>query len=260
MNFNRLNTKLFTALICWCILTITSAAAQQAVPPLNAPYAGAKVYDFQGKVVVQLPAQAVSGPARGEILPPGTMISTDAGRVLLRIQDGSDVLIRPHTRVVLNQPAVNDFRYIQLLLGRIRAEIQKRIGGTPSFQIGTPSAVISVRGTRFEVEVDRHSITEVDVDEGIVQLESVIGSGTPVLVNAGFSSRVGLGSGPEAPRPTEEMRPEIERERDQDKNMDRDDPLEELRAEGQDRQERNEEQSMLETEQQGSQADPSDPR
>ena len=51
------------------------------------------------------------------------------------------------------------------------------MGGSPAFQIGTPSAVISVRGTKFNVEVDRRGFTEVDVDEGVVELEAVTGRG-----------------------------------------------------------------------------------
>ena len=98
-----------------------------------------------------------------------------------------------------------------MLIGRVRAEIQKRLGTTPGFQIGTPSAVISVRGTVFDVEVNRAGLTEVDVREGVVQLDSVKGMGESVLIRAGFSSRVGFDSAPESPRPTHDMRPDVER-------------------------------------------------
>ncbi len=100
-------------------------------------------------------------------------------------------------------------------------EVQKRLGGTPPFQIGTPSAVISVRGTRFLVEVNRHNVTEVDVQEGLVEIKSASGLGTPVLVGPGFSSRVGENSAPEPARPTRELRPELERpDHDLDKEHD----------------------------------------
>jgi hypothetical protein len=126
---------------------------------------------------------------------------------------------------VLKQPETNGWRYVQVLMGRVRAEIQKRLGTTPGFQIGTPSAVISVRGTSFDVEVNRTGLTEVDVREGVVQLDSVKGMGESVLIRAGFSSRVGFESGPESPRPTREMRPDVDRPgRDGDgKHSDHDD-------------------------------------
>jgi len=193
------------------LLCISSAAQQAPAAAVNAPYAGAIISDFKGKVSIQLPTQALGGPIRGEVLPPETTVSTDDGRLLLKLADGSDILVRPHTRLVLKQPESNGWKYFQMLIGRVRTSIQKHLGGTPAFQIGTPSAVISVRGTRFDVEVDRRGFTQVDVEEGVVQLEAVSGRGESVLITAGFSSRVGMETGPEVPRPTHDLRPQLNR-------------------------------------------------
>jgi hypothetical protein len=107
--------------------------------------------------------------------------------------------------VLLKQPTPSNWQRLQLLFGRVRAEVQKRISGAPPFQVGTPSAVISVRGTRFYVEVDKHKATQVDVEEGAVQLENANGVGTPVLIPAGSSSRVGENSAPEPVQPTSKL-------------------------------------------------------
>jgi len=220
-------TIVFLALYCGC------AAAQQA-PAASAPYAGATISDFKGKVSIQLPAQAFAAPVRGEVLPPDTTVNTDEGRLLLKLSDGSDVLVRPHTKLLLKQPEASGWKYFQLMLGRIRTQIQKRTGGSPAFQIGTPSAVISVRGTKFDVEVDRRGFTEVDVDEGVVELEAVTGRGTSVMITAGFSSRVGMETGPEVPRPTQDLRPQLDRPSRRDNGGSRidddDDPIKSLRA------------------------------
>jgi len=101
---------------------------------------------------------------------------------------------------MLKQPSPTNWRRLELLLGKIKAEIQKRVGGSPPFQIGTPSAVISVRGTRFYVEVDKHQVTRVTVEEGEVEVENVKGVGKPVRIKAGFSTRVGEDSSPEPPQ------------------------------------------------------------
>ncbi|MFI5105638.1 MAG: FecR domain-containing protein, partial [Terriglobales bacterium] len=123
------------------------------------------------------------------------------------------------------------WRYVQLVLGRIRAQVQKHLGGSPGFQIGTPSAVISVRGTRFDVEVDRRGITEVDVEEGVVELDALGGRGGSVLITAGFSSRVGAESAPEVPRPTHDLRPEVDRPGGHGKDSGGDDdPIKKLEA------------------------------
>ena len=220
-------TIVFLALYCAC------ATAQQA-PAASAPYAGATISDFKGKVSIQLPAQAIAAPVRGEVLPPDTTVNTDEGRLLLKLSDGSDVLVRPHTKLLLKQPEASGWKYFQLMLGRIRTQIQKRTGGSPDFQIGTPSAVISVRGTKFDVEVDRRGFTEVDVDEGVVELEAVTGRGTSVMITAGFSSRVGMETGPEVPRPTQDLRPQLDRPSRRDNGGSRidddDDPIKSLRA------------------------------
>ena len=131
---------------------------------------------------IQLPNHALRPPSRGELLPAETQINTEDGRILLRLADGSDLLVRSNTRLVLKQPETNGWRYVQVLVGRVRAEIQKRLGTNPGFQIGTPSAVISVRGTAFDVEVNRAGLTEVDVREGVVQLQSAKGMGQSVLI------------------------------------------------------------------------------
>jgi hypothetical protein len=221
-------TIVFLALCCAC------AAAQQAPAAASAPYAGATISDFKGKVSIQLPAQAFAAPVRGEVLPPDTTVNTDEGRLLLKLSDGSDVLVRPHTKLLLKQPEASGWKYFQLMLGRVRTQIQKRMGGSPAFQIGTPSAVISVRGTKFDVEVDRRGFTEVDVDEGVVELEAVTGRGTSVMITAGFSSRVGMETGPEVPRPTQDLRPQLDRPSRRDNGGSRidddDDPIKSLRA------------------------------
>jgi hypothetical protein len=208
------------------------AAGQEPSPAvIKAPYAGATVSDFKGKVGIQLPGQAFTDPSRGEVLPPETAVSTDDGRLLLRLSDGSDILVRPHTRLLVKAPETSGWRYLQLLIGRIHTQIEKHLGGTPPVQIGTPSAVISVRGTRFDVEVDRRGFTEVDVEEGVVELNSATGRGEGVLITAGFSSRVGMESAPEVPRPTHDLRPQLDRPRRGGHNdSGDDDPMKRLAA------------------------------
>jgi hypothetical protein len=175
---------------------------------------------------------------RGEVLPPDTTVNTDDGRLLLRLTDGSDILVRPHTKLVLKQPEASGWKYFQILVGRVRTSIQKHLGGTPAFQIGTPSAVISVRGTKFDVEVDRRGFTEVDVEEGVVELEGLSGRGESVMITAGFSSRVGMETGPEVPRPTQDLRPQLDRPGRKDNRTsggDDDDPIRNLLASDHDR-------------------------
>lgn len=195
-------------------LAVGLAAAQDQQPgaqPTGAPFAGATISDCKGRIQLNLPGQPPSVPSRGEVLPPGTLLETSSGRLLLRLSDGSQILIGPRTRLLLQQPVPSDRSYFQILIGRIRAFINKRTGGAGPFQLGTPSAVIAVRGTDFEIDVNRLHVTEVDVFEGLVEVSGRGGTGSSVLVEPGFSTRVGFDGSPEEPRPTDEIRPEIER-------------------------------------------------
>jgi FecR-like protein len=221
MRHNRRVRVGFLSLACVVVMIATARTQQTSPIPTSAPYAGATISDFKGTVKLQGPAEGPFSPKRGLALPPATIVSTEEGRILLHLQDGSEVLVRPHTRVMLTTPTGSDWRYLQLIIGRIRTEVQKRMGGTPPFQIGTPSAVISVRGTRFLVEVNRHNVTQVDVQEGLVEIQSVSGLGSPVFIGPGFSARVGENSAPEPARPTRELRPDLERpDRGGDKESD----------------------------------------
>jgi len=202
----RYSIVLIALLQCvWC-----ATAAQESRPsakPAVAPLAGALVSEWKGKIEVQLPGHKASSPVRGLALPAGTLLDTQNGLMVLTLQDESQVLLRPHTRLVLSAPGPGNWNYFQLLIGHIRAFIRKRTGGEPPFQLGTPSAVIAVRGTRFDVEVNRHGVTEVDVFEGLVEVSPKGVPGSPVLVKPGFSTRVAIGGVPEAPVQTDEIRP-----------------------------------------------------
>jgi|GEM_PF-2203224 len=197
----------------FCIGVVPSAAQDQqsSFIPATAAIAGATIAEWKGNIHLSLPGQLSSNPLRGEQLPPGTILDTGSGKLLLRLNDGSEVIVRSHTRLQLQQPTLADPSYFQLLLGRIRALINKRTGGAAPFELGTPSAVIAVRGTEFDVEVNLRNVTEVDVVDGIVEVSGQNAVGGSVLLQPGYSTRVGIDSGPEQPEPTNEMRPEVER-------------------------------------------------
>ncbi len=155
MKCTAVRSTYFCLLFFWIAAGV--AAAQEQPPssaPATAALAGATITEWKGNIRLNLPGQLPSNPTRGEQLPPGTILDTGSGRLLLRLSDGSEVMVRAHTRLQVQQPSLTDPSYFQLLLGRIRALINKRTGGAVPFELGTPSAVIAVRGTQFEVEVN----------------------------------------------------------------------------------------------------------
>jgi hypothetical protein len=213
MKYTAVRSTYFCLLFFWIAAGMAAAQEQQpSSTPVTAAIAGATIAEWKGNIRLSLPGQlATTNLLRGEQLPPGTILDTGTGRLLLRLSDGSEVMVRAHTRLQVQQPSLTDPSYFQLLLGRIRALINRRTGGALPFELGTPSAVIAVRGTQFDVEVNPRNITEVDVVDGLVEVYGRNAAGGSVLLEPGFSTRVGMDSGPEQPEPTNEMRPEVER-------------------------------------------------
>gem|GEM_PF-2898556 len=213
--FRRLQVRrpwaALAALPLWAALCLCAAQAQVPAGPSPAPFAGAIVSEWKGEVHVQLPGTSMSPPMRGQVLVAGTVLETGDGRLALVLRaDESEILVQPHTRLVVREPAPGNWNAVEILLGRVRAYIRKRTGGAPPFQMGTPSAVIAVRGTRFDVEVNGRGVSEVDVFDGLVEVASSAIPGSSVLVSPGFSTRVGMGTPPEPPVPTGEIRPGVE--------------------------------------------------
>jgi hypothetical protein len=212
MKYTAVRSTYFCLIFFWISAGMSAAQEQQtSSAPATAAIAGATIAEWKGDIRLSLPGQLPSNPLRGEQLPPGTILDTGSGRLLLRLSDGSEVIVRAHTRLQVQQPSLTDPSYFQLLLGRIRALINKRTGGAVPFELGTPSAVIAVRGTQFDVEVNPRNVTEVDVVDGLVEVYGKNINGGSVLLEPGFSTRVGMDSGPEQPEPTSEIRPEVER-------------------------------------------------
>jgi hypothetical protein len=176
--------------------------AQQEPPPAQTPLpiGVATLADFKGDVILRSPKGDALSPQRGLVLDPESTIETAQGSLLLSLQDGSQVLIKSHSRIVLKSPQIGQGRHLELLIGKIIATVQKRLGNPPPFRIGTPSAVITVRGTRFSVEVTKKNRTYVEVFEGVVEVQGLAAGARAVLVRPGFSSGVQQNLDPEQPR------------------------------------------------------------
>jgi len=191
----------------YAFLFVSFACAQ--VPQAHRaslPVGSATIEDVKGDVVIHAPQGGVVSSQRGQTLSAETSIETHKGSLLLVLQDGSQVLVEPNSSVVLKVPDQSGGKYLQQLFGKVMAKIQKRLGVTPSFRMGTPSAVISVRGTQFEVTVSKGGKTTVDVFEGLVQVQSVGSVAAAVMLKPGFQTQVLPSSSPDTPTEIEDRR------------------------------------------------------
>ncbi len=194
----RTHTQALIVLTILAVLAI-AAPAQETVQPVSG---AAKLLDTRGDVRVQLPQQSFVPASREMTLPPGSTITTQKGSALLLLSDGSQILIKSNSNVLLKSPDQGDRHYLEVLLGRIRAAVTKRLQGAQPFRLGTPSAVITVRGTRFEVSVNKHLVTQIEVYEGLVEVAG-FGQGPPVLLRPGYFTDVPQNRAPEQPRSME---------------------------------------------------------
>lgn len=187
----------------WIMAVICPLAWGQTQPPQisTLPVGSAIVAELKGKVSLRSPQGDFISPKLGITLMAESTVETAKGSAVLNLEDGSQVLIKPNSRVVLKSPGTSTGFYLSQWLGKIIVKAQKRMGNTPSFRMGTPTAVISVRGTRFEVEVKDKSRTSVSVYEGLVEVRGV--KGEPVLLGPGFSTSVQENHPPEPPAKVE---------------------------------------------------------
>src|SRR5690349_24800056 len=85
------------------------AALQKPEPqPLTMPPGSALVAEVKGKVSVTPPQGAAAAAQRGMVLPAETNIETAKGSVILLLADGSQVLVKSKTRLVLKSPATSE--------------------------------------------------------------------------------------------------------------------------------------------------------
>lgn len=152
--------------------------------------AAAKVLSLEGQVSVLRNGTGWALFA-GDQVRVGELILTGAdGAARLEIADGSSFEVYPHSRVVFRANPGNLRELVEVMLGRIKVYIQT-FGGRPNpYRIYSPTAVISVRGTVFEVAVEGDSVTSVGVFEGLVTVEHRLIPGKAIPLAPGESLRV----------------------------------------------------------------------
>ena len=121
-----------------------------------------------------------------------TIVTGNDGHALFEVSDGSTFEVFPNAKVVFRKNAGNWRDLLDVMLGRVRVQIE-HLGKEPNpNRVLTPTAVISVRGTIFDINVnDDDESTLVEVEEGIVDVRhALLGSQNVRTLTAGESIRV----------------------------------------------------------------------
>lgn len=183
-------TLLLTAVVVSLCAAPPPNPAKPCLPPGSADVA-AKVVSLTGQVNVLHDSEPWALNVGDTVQAKQVIITGEDGNALFCVSDGSTFEVFPNSEVVFRDNPPNWRDMLDVLVGRIRVQIQ-RLGGPNPNRVQTPTATISVRGTIFDVSVDEEErTTVVAVEEGTVEVRHrLIPSSNPKLVNAGESLKV----------------------------------------------------------------------
>lgn len=156
----------FRKWVLWIIVLSLST-----VPSVHSAMSGGRLVSVSGGVWTLTPGDTEMVARPGSILEPGTRIRTGAdGRAEVNFDDGSSVLVRSNTTMVLSGVKRQQPKKMSLLIffGRIWNKVTRSIGDQASYEVHTPLVVCGVRGTAFETAVGEDGSVRVTVDQGSV--------------------------------------------------------------------------------------------
>ncbi len=173
------------------LLLADSLAVCQAQIFPSYPEAAAKVISMTGQVSVLHETEPWALNVGDSVQARQVIVTGPDGFAQFQVSDGSTFDVYPNSTVVFRKNPPNWRDLLDMLAGKVRIHIQK-LGGQPNpNRILTPTAVISVRGTTFDVSVnDQDEATLVEVEEGIVDVRHALKPGTTKTLNAGESLHV----------------------------------------------------------------------
>ena len=123
-----------------------------------------------------------------------TIVTGPDGFAEIEFSDRSRIEVFPNSRVILQANRFNWQDLVDIVLGKIRFHIQHLTNESPSYKVTTPTAVISIRGTVFEVDVASTDETFVYVDNGSVGVRHRLQPGREVILGSGQSVQVSAGT------------------------------------------------------------------
>jgi hypothetical protein len=162
----------------------------QFVPSDASGYA-AKVVTLSGQVSVLKDLQPWAISVGDTVQVTQRVVTGSDGYAVLQVSDGSTIEVYPNSTFVFRQNPGNWRDLLEVFLGKVRVHIE-HLGTTPNpNRVITPVAVISVRGTTFDVTVnDDDEATTVEVEEGTVEVRHNLLGGNTAVINAGEVFRV----------------------------------------------------------------------
>ncbi len=170
---------------------LTAAALAACLPVLSAQDLAATVIAQTGMVSIA-DGGYFKALSTGSSVRPRQLIVTGAdGYARFQVSDGSTFEVFQNSKVVFRETPGDWKHLINIFIGRIKVFVQHAPGIPNPNNVTSPTAVVSVRGTVFDVVVeDDDGTTFITVDEGQVAVRNLTAAGNPAILNPGDSIRV----------------------------------------------------------------------
>lgn len=148
--------------------------------PASAEPEAGEVVEAKGDVLVTHLNGESFAPRFKMVVYVGDMIETKGdGRIKVRLRDSSHIVLAPNSNLRLAQVHVDPKGakrqvLLNLLNGKVRSQVDKKVGKDSSFKVQTRSAVAGVRGTEFITSFEpgeKEWVSEVRTISGMVRLE-----------------------------------------------------------------------------------------
>jgi hypothetical protein len=165
-------------------------AGLSAQSPVPDPDGAATLLTFTGQISVMRGNYAWALNSGDSIKPLEIVVTGPDGWGIFQVADGSKFEVYRNSKVVFRANRGDWKDLLEVWLGKVRVQIE-HFGGLPNNnKVRTPTAVISVRGTIFDVEVeDQTQTTLVEDEEGVVAVDNRIRP-SQVVLKAGEYVRV----------------------------------------------------------------------
>jgi len=181
----------FTLLRNVRMLLAAAAVVVCAVPLGGQDIYNATVVEQLGQVSVQAAGYFTPLSVGSAIRPQQVIVTGPDGYAKFRVSDGSTFEVFNNARVVFRENLGNWKDLLNVWPGRVKVFIQHEPGRPNHNEVSSPTAVISVRGTVFDVTVeDDDGTTLVTVDEGIVTVRNTTAAGSVAILSGGDFIRV----------------------------------------------------------------------
>jgi hypothetical protein len=176
---------MFSALLVCCNSLMR---AQFGAQDLNG---AAKLISFTGQISYMRGSDLWVLNVGDTVQPQQVIVTGPDGYGVFQVSDGSTFEVFPKSRVIFRQNRGDWRDLLEVWLGKVRVHIEHPGGQPNNNKVRTPSAVISVRGTVFDVDVeDEDGTTMVLDEEGQVEVRHLLRAGDPTVLNPGQYIRV----------------------------------------------------------------------